>query len=83
MDSDNNKDTDNKTSQENRATSLLLQTDIGSHMKQQPNISCIQWKLRSSNRSQKGKPNILWLRNLGHHQNQKLIPLSRRQREDS
>ena len=69
MTSDNNHETDHKTSQETRKTSLLLKTDIGSRKKEQPNLSDIQWKLRSINRSQNGNPTRLWLRILGHQWN--------------
>ena len=78
MASDNDQDTDYKTSLETRATSILLQTDTGSRMKEQPNISGIKWKLRSINIRPKGKINRLWLRILGHQGNQKLIPSSQR-----
>ena len=82
MASDNNQEIDHKTSQETRKTSLLLKTDIGSRKKEQPNLSDIQWKLRSINRTPKVNPTRLSLRILVHHWNQKLIPLPRRQRED-
>ena len=59
MASDNNQETDHKTNQENRKTSLTLQTETGSRTKEQPNLSSIKWKLSMSNRSPKGKPTIL------------------------
>ena len=83
MDSDNNQETDHKTSQKTRKTSLLLQTNTGGRKNEHPNLSNIKWKLRSSNRSPNGNPTKLWLIILGHKQNQKLIPLPRRQRNYS
>ena len=79
----NDQETDHKTSQETRKTSLRLQTDIGGRTNKKPNLSRIQWKLRSTNRIPKGNPTRLWLRILGHQWNQTLIFLPQRQREDS
>ena len=79
MASDNYQETDHKTSQETRATSLLLQTDTVSCTKQQPNIRSILWKLGGINRSPNGESNRIWIRVFGHHRNQKLIPLPQRQ----
>ena len=77
MAGDNNRDTDYKTSQETRATSILLQTDTGSRIKEHPNPSGMQCKLRSINRIPKGNRTRLWLRILGHHRNQKLFDKKR------
>ena len=83
MASDNDQETGHKISQENRKTSLLLQTNTRSHKREHPNISGIKWKLRIRNRCPKWKPTKLWIRILGHQWNQKIITLPRRQRKDS
>ena len=82
MASDNDQQTDHKTSQKTRKTSLLLQTDTVGRTNEQPNLSSIQWKLRSSNRSPKSNLTRLWLSISGHQRNKILISLPRRQRKD-
>ena len=42
MASENDQETDHKTSQETRKTSLRLQTDIGGRTNKKPNLSRIQ-----------------------------------------
>ena len=83
MASENDQETDHKTSQKTRKTSLLVQTDTGVRTNEQPNLSVIQWKLRSINRRPNRNPTRLWLRISGHQQNQTLITLPRRQIKDS
>ena len=83
MASENDQETDHKTSQETRKTSLLLQTDTGGRTNEQPNISGIKWKLRSSNRSPNSQPTRLWPRILVHQRNQTLISLLWIQIKDS
>ena len=64
-------------------TSLLLQMDTRGCINKHTNISGIQLKLRSSNRIPNGNPTRLWLRIYGHQQNQTLILLPKKQREES
>ena len=54
MASNKNQETDHKIGQENWATSILLQTDTGSCMKEQPNISGIKYNLGAAIEAQKG-----------------------------
>ena len=83
MASENDQETDNKTIQETQKTSILLQTDTGGRTNEQSNISGIQWKLSSINRSLDENPTIPWPRILRYKWNQKLILLPRIKREDS
>ena len=82
MASDNDQNTDHKTSQKTWKTSLLLQTDTGGRTNKQPNISGIQWKIRSINRSPNRNPDRLWIIISGPQQNQTLILLPRRKIKD-
>ena len=69
MASEKYQETNHKTSQRIWYTSLLLQTDIGSRTSEQPDISCVQWKLRGGNENLEGNPPRLWFRISIHHQN--------------
>ena len=80
MASDDDQETNNKTSQEIWATSIPLRTYTGSRTPEQPNIVCVQWKLRGGNISPKEKAPRLWSRILRYHRNQKVIQSPRRQR---
>ena len=62
MSSDNDQDTDYKTSQEIRDTSFLLQTDTGIRTPEQQHIIYVQWILRGGNRIPEGESPRLWLR---------------------
>ena len=83
MTSDEDQETDHKTSQETWDTSLILQKDTGNCNPEQSNLGCVQWKLRGGNKKPKGNPPRLWFRMLGHHWNQKIIPSTKRQRDIS
>ena len=73
MASDKDQENNNKTSQGSVATSLLHKMDTGSRTPEQPNISCVQWKLRDGIGSPEGKPPRLWFIISRHHHNLKIF----------
>ena len=75
MASDEDQETNHKTSQGIWATSIIIQTDRGICKLQQPNIICVQWKLRVENGTPEGKFPGIWFRIYGHHRNQNIIDI--------
>ena len=69
MASDENQDTNYKTSQGIHANIIILKSDTGSRTPEQPNIRCVQWKLRGYNGIPEGKPPILWFKISRHQRN--------------